>query len=136
LSQGDTLISLSDAVSEIKQACDLAVDTYPFFLVGAGISHPQVPLAGQITEECRNKAIGLGRTGESQHTDAMNLYSHWFEQAYPQPIQRKNYLKSIIENKPISRANFRLAHLLLGETAGRHRMAPSGNKSGCCRKLR
>lgn len=116
MSPGNTLISLSEAVSEIKQACDECSDTYPFFfLVGAGISHPPVPLAGQITEACRKKAISLERDKEPQQTDSMNQYSHWFDRAYPQPVQRKKYLKSIIENKPISRANFRLAHLLLGE---------------------
>jgi hypothetical protein len=44
---------------------------------------------------------------------AMERYSHWFCEAYQQPLQRQRYLRKLIEKKPISGANFRLAHLLL-----------------------
>jgi tetratricopeptide (TPR) repeat protein len=42
----------------------------------------------------------------------MEVYSHWLRQAFPQPRQRQQYFKGLIEGKPISHANFRLAHLL------------------------
>lgn len=42
----------------------------------------------------------------------MDIYSHWLRQAFPQPRQRQQYFKSLIDRKPISHANFRLAHLL------------------------
>lgn len=43
----------------------------------------------------------------------MEVYSHWLRQAFPQPRQRQQYFRSLIEGKPISHANFRLAHLLI-----------------------
>lgn len=131
MGQGTTFISLSEAVSEIRQACeDVETDSgYPFFfLVGAGISCPQVALASQITAACRTEAEKRNRTTAPLHNDAMSQYSHWFQSAYPQPIQRKKYLKSLIDNKPISRANFRLAHLLLGdEVEGKRERRPLTN---------
>ena len=128
---GAIFISLSEAVSEIRQACEDAEagSGYPFFfLVGAGISYPQVALASQITAACRTEAEKRDRTKAPLHGDAMSQYSHWFQSAYPQAIQRKKYLKSLIDNKPISRANFRLAHLLLGdEVDGKRERRPLTN---------
>jgi hypothetical protein len=46
------------------------------------------------------------------------LYSHWFELAYPQPVQRQKYLRSLIERSAISHANWRLAHLLIEKQLG------------------
>lgn len=45
----------------------------------------------------------------------LDKYSHWLEKAYPQASQRQRYFKKLIENQPISHANFRLAHLLSEE---------------------
>lgn len=42
-----TTVLLEDAVSEIKQACS-EVDRPFFFIVGAGISHPPIPLVRNI----------------------------------------------------------------------------------------
>lgn len=112
------------AVSGIKQACDDEGDNYPFFfLVGAGTSHPEIPLASEITAKCQQKAKELGRNLSPKQQDPMSQYSHWFEQSYPHPRQRKEYLKAIIRGKKISQANFRLAHLLLGENAYEDRPA-------------
>ena len=113
------LTSLKQAVAEIKDACDSKAKRGKrspfFFLVGAGISHPPVPLSAQIVEHCRARAAERGSTEEPRQLSPMQHYSAWFEQAYPQPEQRSEYLRSLIEGQPISRANFRLAHLLLGE---------------------
>ena len=43
----------------------------------------------------------------------LDIYSHWLQLAFPQPSQRQRYFKDLIAKKPISHANFRLAHLLL-----------------------
>ena len=75
-------LSLSEAVGEIKQACQDACEgdlPSPFFLlVGAGISHPPVPLAGQIVEECKTKARELGRFKALSTSNAIEEYSFWF----------------------------------------------------------
>jgi len=108
---------LGRAVNQIKQACDERREKEQhspfFFIVGAGISFPPIPLAGAIVEDCKAKAIALGRTEEPTDGAAVDNYSYWFQAAYPQPIERQDYLRRKIENKPISHANFRLAHILL-----------------------
>jgi len=113
-------IDLKIAVSHIKQVCDdcrEANERLPFFfLVGAGISHPPIPLAAEIEENCMAVAHNYGRGSEPVDKRPIDTYSHWFEQAHPQPAQRQKYLRKLIEGKFISHANFRLAHLLLDKT--------------------
>lgn len=110
-------IFLERAVNYIKQACNERREKQqpsPFlFIVGAGISFPPIPLASTIIKECKAKAVELDRPEEPTSKDAVDKYSHWFQAAYPQPIERQNYLREKIEGKAISHANFRLAHLLL-----------------------
>jgi tetratricopeptide (TPR) repeat protein len=111
-----TILSLDEAVSEIAQACAFATAekrTSPFaFLVGAGISHPTVPLAGGVEAQCKEVAEKRGVKPPPGNPSPMERYSYWFGKAYPHAIQRQKYLQSLIEGKPISLANFRLAHLL------------------------
>jgi len=85
-------------------------------MVGAGISYPSVPLARDIVESCKEKARGYDRTEEPKEKNSIGVYSHWFQTAYAEPDQRQEYLRGIIEGKPITHANFRLAHLLLNNT--------------------
>jgi tetratricopeptide (TPR) repeat protein/NAD-dependent SIR2 family protein deacetylase len=111
-------IELDDAVSRIKQACDKpSKDSSPFFfMVGAGISYPSVPLATDIVNDCQKVAETYGRTAKAPDTSGVEMYSHWFQTAYAEPYQRQEYLQKLIEGKPITHANFRLAHLLLHDT--------------------
>lgn len=106
-------ISLDVAVSEIIQACPKKGEKSPFFfIVGAGISSPIIPLAIDIEKECREIAIKKHRTKEPIKNTPYESYSHWFQQAFPQPKERQEYLKNKIRDKPITLANLRLAHLL------------------------
>lgn len=113
-------LNLNDAVSEIRQAVlEAKKRNRPspfFFKVGAGISFPPIPLADEIQANCVRIAAEYGRKTESQSMDSAQSYSHCFERAYPQPEQRQQYLRDLMENAFISRANFKLAHLLLDET--------------------
>ena len=113
-------LDIRTAASHIKQACDDSRQSKHrspfFFLVGAGISHPPIPLASQIESECKAIAAKYKRTDEPAGIRPIDKYSHWFGTAFPQPVQRQTYLRRLIENKPISHANLRLAHLLLGQT--------------------
>jgi len=110
------IVSLEAAVSEIQQACEGAggdPTRSPFFLiVGAGISYPQVPLAATLVDHCKEVANKYGRFQEPQQDRALDVYSHWFDLAYPHPRQRQQYLRDLIKDQPISLANLRLAHLL------------------------
>ena len=113
------LIDLETAASHIHQACEdnREVAQSPFFfIIGAGISHPQVPLSLEIIEHCKEIAIKYNRENEPQGKETIDIYSHWLRQAYPQPRQRQKYFRTLIEKKPISQANLYLAHLLLEKT--------------------
>ena len=108
-------IDLKTAVREIRQGCVGQINTpfRPFFfIVGAGISSPPIPLAAAITDECRSKAVAAGAPSDVTKDTAMDRYSYWFDGAYPHAADRVAYLHDIIHGRPISPANLRLAHIL------------------------
>lgn len=110
-------LDVSTAALEIRQACDelgaLAHRSPFFFVVGAGISFPPVPLATHIVEHCQRVAAQYRRQGRPPSSGAaLDEYSHWFAAAYPGARQRQQYLRSLIEHKALSLTSLRLAHLL------------------------
>jgi tetratricopeptide (TPR) repeat protein len=118
------------AAREIKQACLRAKarsEPPPFsFVVGAGLSYPPVLLASQIVEHCRQEARSWEPADEpSAGTALLDVYSYWFGRAYPQAADRQSYLREMMEKAHISRANFRLAHLLLDGTVGQIVVTPN-----------
>jgi tetratricopeptide (TPR) repeat protein len=110
-------IDLLSAINEIKSAYEEGSPQRSpfFFVVGAGISYPSIPLATEITVHCQQKAEPrvLKREKSSTESTPLGEYSYWFDKAYPQPINRQRYLRELIEKKPITDANLRLAHILL-----------------------
>lgn len=110
-------LRLKDAVFQIKQSYEWALSkdrSSPFFFViGAGVSVPRVPLASEIIRQCREKcgAIEAPKSGNT----VLDEYSHWLNEAFHAPEMRQDYFRELIQGKPIPTANFRLAHLLLGE---------------------
>lgn len=109
-------IELDEAVSRIKQACEDRENEsqHPFFfMVGAGLSYPSVPLAPDIVSKCKEVARNHRRVTEPAEKSALDSYSYWFQTAYAEPKQRQKYLHDLISEKPITHANLRLAHLLL-----------------------
>ena len=109
------IIDLKTAVSHIRQACEtegLGASSPFFFIVGAGISRPVVPLASQIVLHCKETAQRYERVVQPEPTSPIELYSTWFQAAYPHPKNRQEYIRRMIEGKSITRANLRLAHLL------------------------
>ncbi|MBI5717670.1 MAG: caspase family protein [Burkholderiales bacterium] len=109
-------LALTAAVMEIRQACDeLGHEAHRspfFFITGAGISYPPVPLAASVIEHCKSVAQRYKRIGTPSGSQTLDAYSHWFGCAYPGARQRQQYLRSLIEGKPLSLASLRLAHLL------------------------
>lgn len=109
-------LTLREAVLEIGQAVSgrkPAGDPCPFFfMVGAGISTPSIPLAAAIQKRCKAEARKYGKSSLPFSRRPIDTYSHFMEQAYPSPADRRRYLKSLAERATISNANFRLAHLL------------------------
>ena len=62
------LLDLNAAVMEIRRACDeLGVEAHRspfFFVVGAGISYPPVPLAANIIDHCQGVATHYNRADQ------------------------------------------------------------------------
>src|SRR6476661_7088200 len=107
-------LELENAVSEIHQACENRNGSRSpfFFIVGAGISAPTIPIASEIEAECKAIAINQKRANEPKSKNPLDSYSHWFEAAWPNAEQRQQYLRKKIERRLISPAALRLAHLL------------------------
>lgn len=93
------------------------------YIVGAGISAPEILTANGIIEHCQKKIRELyasdekevSRIFEEAETYAVNstkYYSYWFGQAYKNKKHRQQYLKDIIERARISSSNLLLAQIL------------------------
>jgi tetratricopeptide (TPR) repeat protein len=108
-------LELEDAVFEIKQACNSAFSQQKFFfMIGAGVSMPSVPLAKEIVQDCKTQVVKNSESSIQEPSKTVGEdYSYWFRKAYPQRRDRQRYLRNLIEKKSISHANLRLAHLLL-----------------------
>lgn len=103
--------SLEEAVQEIAEASSQDSGAF-FFLVGAGLSAPEVPLAAWIADDCRDRARGRLGSEDPGPTGAMDAYSYWFEKAFPQPLHRQRYLQEMLQDSRISAAALRLAHVV------------------------
>ncbi|HSB09132.1 MAG TPA: tetratricopeptide repeat protein [Blastocatellia bacterium] len=113
------LIDLQTAVTEIMQACARSEGTPRspfFFVVGAGISCPSIPIASELVAQFKEVARKYGKEAELQSSKGIDEYAYWFQAAFPQRIDRRDFLRRLMENKPITHANLRLAHLLLART--------------------
>src|SRR4051794_34581026 len=118
-------IGLDTAISHIQQACAPGGRSPFFFVVGAGISSPSVPLASEVESRCREIAKKWGRTEECTSERAVDRYSHFFGTALPHPAQRQEFLRDLIDRKPITLPNFQLAHLLLTGCVSRLVVTPN-----------
>ena len=122
------ILELRTAAGYIKQTCEYARSKNrrpSVLMVGAGISYPNIPLASGITEHCKSMALAHGRTDGPRAATALGAYSHWFQRAYPSRAERQDYLRSLVENQPISAANLRLAHLMLDSTVANTVLTPN-----------
>jgi len=112
-------LSLKEAVDEIFRTRSEMSDREPFFLIiGAGLSVPSIPTASELQiqlEEKYNKDKIRYNLPDlvPPSTDPIDLYSFWFEKAFPQPIMRRDFLKTLMQGKPPTPAMLRLAHLLI-----------------------
>jgi tetratricopeptide (TPR) repeat protein len=110
------LLSLADAAEQIAAATSPKPwrpkpDAPYFFIVGAGISFPSVPLARGIEELCRTAILEHGGTPPDAKSP-MERYEKLFEAAFPHAEDRRAFLHHHIRSARISAANFRLAHIL------------------------
>lgn len=99
-------ISVEKAVNLLDSTLSLHRGSAPpyFFIVGAGISAPEIPLASGIVELCKDELNKrnpnyYARCIEEMHQhehDPVKNYSGWIEFAYPNSIDRSRFFKSII----------------------------------------
>lgn len=92
------------------------------FIVGAGISAPEILSAHGIVQHCQEKVKELYQDDEEIQRiyekskefseNSAGYYSYWFGQAYKNKIHRQQYLKSIISTARISTSNLLLAQIL------------------------
>src|SRR5271170_552767 len=111
-------MNLENAVSSIYLIIDQHLeDKLPspfFFIVGAGISHPPVKLAREIEEECKKIAVEKYKNKTSPKSNKpSDTYAHWLVEAHQTSKGVQRYLRKMMQDLPISKANLRLAHLLL-----------------------
>lgn len=94
---------------------------YPyFFIVGAGISVPEIPAASKIIDICKDTVREIDsnlftRYEEESNSFADNsikYYSSWIEYAYPNRINRSHLFKDLCSKSKISSANLMLAQIL------------------------
>src|SRR5512140_102233 len=84
-----TLMQLSDAVREIISATTRRTSREPnafpfFFIIGAGVSHPFIPLAFGIERICREEIARQGLPPPPDLGGAMDRYERCFREAFPQ----------------------------------------------------
>lgn len=118
------IMSLEAAVGEIKSAHDTYLGLRGratrrfFFMIGAGVSYPPIPLASNIINKCRD-LIGKENSQRLETLDRQVLrrppieqYEAYLRSAFPSPFQRAEYFQSLILDAKLSHASLRLAHLL------------------------
>lgn len=119
-------ISVEKAVTLIDSTLSLHQNDHVlpyFFIVGAGISTPEIPLANKIVDLCKSELRirnpnYFNRCVENMkqcENNPVKNYSGWIELAYPNSIDRSKFFKKIITKAKISSANLMLAHILYSQ---------------------
>ena len=122
------VIKLKEAVNLIWETVTITEDQntnneIPYlFIVGAGISAPEILSAQGIVHHCQEKVKELYRDeneineifvkSNNLSVNSAKYYSYWFGQAYKNKIHRQQYLKQIIAKARISTSNLLLAQIL------------------------
>ena len=91
-----------------------------FFIVGAGISVPEIPTASAIVDICKKTVqkidgelfIQCDEESKAFSNNGMKYYSSWIEYAYPNRIDRSRLFKNLCNKAKISSANLMLAQIL------------------------
>lgn len=97
-----------------------------FFMLGAGVSVPEIKSASGIINECKNLIKEMydgnedrlnlfNKEAEAFENNIMKYYSFWFEKAFRNKDERKVYLEKMIQDSKISSANLLLAQILISK---------------------
>jgi tetratricopeptide (TPR) repeat protein len=82
-----------------------------FLVVGAGVSVPSIPSSDGMIRDCMEK-MGEKRGSDPIEVNDSSNYSSWMESAYPERDLRQEYISGKVRAAHLTRASFRLAHLL------------------------
>jgi hypothetical protein len=90
-------LSLKSAIQQIKRSYEWAVGkgraSPYFFVIGAGVSVPQIPLAQEIISECKK---GIGATeAPSSGSNILEEYSRCLDEAFPTSDMRRDYFQTL-----------------------------------------
>lgn len=134
------ILSLREAINLIWETVEIGQEMdsgCPYlFIVGAGISAPEILTANGIINQCKKKVEQLCRGDEEKlekicdaaeqlGENSAKYYSYWFEQAYKNKIHRQQYLKSIMNDSRISMSNLLLAQILNTKTIATTAITPN-----------
>ena len=134
------ILSLREAINLIWETVEIGQEMdsgCPYlFIVGAGISSPEILTANGIIDQCKKKVEQLCRGDEEKWAKICDMaeqlgensaryYSYWFEQAYKNKIHRQQYLKSIMNDSRISMSNLLLAQILNTKTIATTTITPN-----------
>lgn len=122
------IVKLKDAITLIWETVKITEEQgetgCPYvFIVGSGISAPEILTASGIIQHCKEQIMGrykendddlsaICKEAEKYMVNSTKYYSYWFGQAYKNKIHRQQYLKNIINNARISTSNLLLAQIL------------------------
>ena len=122
------IFKLKDAITLIWETVKITEEQgetgCPYvFIVGSGISAPEILTASGIIQHCKEQILGrykendddlnaICKEAEKYMVNTTKYYSYWFGQAYKNKIHRQQYLKNIINNARISTSNLLLAQIL------------------------
>jgi tetratricopeptide (TPR) repeat protein len=103
-------INLDRAIAQICQVRD--PDSF-FFVAGAGISMPSVPVARQMIEEWK-QMVGTGAAPviKNPSPTTLDLYEAWFQTACFDNQSRQQYMRKKIENQLLPPASYKLAKII------------------------
>lgn len=114
--------NIDEAIRIIKTTMSNNTDGFfpYFFIVGAGVSVPEIPAAKAIIDNCKKKIKAIDPAFYEEYEKAsqpfienpMKYYSSWIEYAYPNRKDRSNLFKQLNAQAKISSANLILAQIL------------------------
>jgi tetratricopeptide (TPR) repeat protein len=105
-------IPLERAIRFIKADFDVNQQPCFFFVVGAGISKPPIPLASEIIDLLRKEVNDESIVEPDAKAPLFHRYSWWFRQAFASPDATRPFLERIMLDRPISEASVYLATIL------------------------
>ena len=106
------------------------------FIVGAGLSAPEILSANEIIEHCKEMVKDrykndsadwerICKESETVEANSAKYYSFWFEHAYKNKVHRQKFLKKIIKEAKISTSNLLLAQILNSKTVATTVITPN-----------